>query len=390
MSVQIQFVSLVVPRARIAAVPGLAQRMAAAFPNAWQDEHLWVTASMGPVGDIAAWLEREGLVLREHRPDGSRVWRDVCVVDYYNGPTLPCAWLQHDPQRKIAWLAGTAPGPLAGPKRAHEAAPIKLSPEKMHELLVRNGHRPPAAAPAAPAPRPARQGNLDPDSESRWRIARILCLLAVLVLSPLMPFAEIFGPTVALIGIEALFRGGVLLALAAQVYLFVRPLQARSGVFVFREDMNVKGEGAVGEAPVLIMAMVMVGILRIVGLEPFFRSFSDGMAPLAHALLWLVPVLMIVTRKVVVFDTNQRRIYRLGLLPRVFGFDAVQGFGTVFVRRGGTFVGLFFGPGDAWKLQMVRSANEAKAQAMALTLQTGIGAPRLRPARPVTTAPLAA
>ncbi|MCA3142100.1 MAG: hypothetical protein ACK5YQ_15890 [Betaproteobacteria bacterium] len=53
----------------------------------------------------------EPMVMR----DGQQVWNDVCVVEaMFGGPTLPCDWLVVDTRRRIAYLKGTEPGPIAG------------------------------------------------------------------------------------------------------------------------------------------------------------------------------------------------------------------------------------------------------------------------------------
>lgn len=46
------------------------------------------------------------------------MWEDLCVVDVFKGPTLPCNWLGFDRGNKsglsYAWLLGKPKGELVG------------------------------------------------------------------------------------------------------------------------------------------------------------------------------------------------------------------------------------------------------------------------------------
>jgi len=79
---------------------------------------------------LAAGLEDLGRLRQAHA-------YNLCVVDYYEGPTNPCDWLEYDPARHVAWLKGSAPGELAGPGHRHEDAPLRVSPEKFQQLVER-------------------------------------------------------------------------------------------------------------------------------------------------------------------------------------------------------------------------------------------------------------
>ncbi|MBZ5713857.1 hypothetical protein [Nannocystis pusilla] len=160
MAVLIQFTTLIVRVDRLAAVaPDGVARVQANWSPSWRDEHLLAVAFMDMgARDLAAELEAMGLVLRD-TSSGARVWRDICVVDYYEGPTNPCPWLEVDLARHVAWLRGTAPGEIAGPDHAHEEAPPRVSPENFNKLLAEQHGigAPPAAKPAARPARPRRQ-----------------------------------------------------------------------------------------------------------------------------------------------------------------------------------------------------------------------------------------
>jgi hypothetical protein len=148
MSVRIQFFTVVVPLSRIRAIAGLEQRLHQKYQG-FQDEHLWSVSSMAPPSDVGDYLASEGLVLREE-VNGVRTWRDMCVVDYYEGPTNPCPWLEVDMHAHVAWLKGSPPGAIVGPT-PHEPAPFKLMPTADGFVPTMG---PPSSAPAARAPAP--------------------------------------------------------------------------------------------------------------------------------------------------------------------------------------------------------------------------------------------
>ncbi|PCC74917.1 hypothetical protein SAMN02745121_08404 [Nannocystis exedens] len=163
MAVRIQFTTLLIRIDRLTAVaPDGVAAITARWSPSWRDEHLLAVAFMDMgARDLAAELEGMGLVLRD-TSTGERVWRDIAVVDYYDGPTLPCAWLECDLARHVAWLKGTVPGPIAGPEREHEEAPVRVSPDKFQQLL--QSQHPPLFAPPQPAApaRPTRPGRTHP------------------------------------------------------------------------------------------------------------------------------------------------------------------------------------------------------------------------------------
>src|SRR5262245_20086249 len=113
MAVRFQFITLIVPLERIRQVPGLRERLNERGLPSWEDEHLWATSSMAPVGDLVEYFESEGLVPRDFST-GVRMWKDMCVVDAFDGPTNPCSWLEFDILEQIAWKRGTLPGEVRG------------------------------------------------------------------------------------------------------------------------------------------------------------------------------------------------------------------------------------------------------------------------------------
>jgi hypothetical protein len=140
MAVRIKFLSVIVPIEKIDASPlkgglrGILQTQPSLVGKAfWHDDNLFVEYAMNPI-DVQSLVQRWeslGLVGRAES-NGVRCWKDVCVVDYYNGPTLPCAWLEFDPRTKTAWKKGSAAGEVVGP--VTEDQPLLVSEKQMQEL----------------------------------------------------------------------------------------------------------------------------------------------------------------------------------------------------------------------------------------------------------------
>ena len=83
----------------------------------WHDGHLFRYGAMNPT-DIQALVEfwiKKGLTPFEER-NGKKCWKDMCVVDFFGGPTLPCDWLEHDPTDHSAYLKGKPKGQVIGRK----------------------------------------------------------------------------------------------------------------------------------------------------------------------------------------------------------------------------------------------------------------------------------
>jgi len=134
----------------------------------WHDQHLVAVAFMDMgAADLAAELERWGLTLRD-TSSGTTMWQDICVVDYYEGPTNPCPWLEYDPVEHIAWLKGTPQGRVAGPEHRHEDAPMRVAPDKLQQWTQ---HQYPA--PARPQ-EPRRRQHLHRDQPVKPRLPRLV------------------------------------------------------------------------------------------------------------------------------------------------------------------------------------------------------------------------
>lgn len=142
MAVKVKFLSVVVPIENInkSSIEGGLSGLLKQFGNSrgksfWLDEHLYVEFAMNPI-DIQSLVEKwESLGLSSRTEEGGqRMWRDLCVVDFYQGPTLPCRWLTFDPNANTVWRSGTAPGAIVGPDSEGDPAPLFIPSEKMAEM----------------------------------------------------------------------------------------------------------------------------------------------------------------------------------------------------------------------------------------------------------------
>lgn len=144
MAVRIQFISVVIPIDCInnssypGGFAGLQETEREHIGKLiWHDDHLLVECAMGPP-DVQAIVERweeYGLTARVGSDD-SRYWKDICVVDYYQGPTLPCEWIEFDGKNHAAWHKSYPPGNLVDPSLKHEDNPVMLTPEMMRSARI--------------------------------------------------------------------------------------------------------------------------------------------------------------------------------------------------------------------------------------------------------------
>jgi len=77
------------------------------------DDYLYRDGAMSP-GDtklIVDFWEAQGLVVTEVK-NGKTYWKDLCVVDFLNGPTLPCDWIGYDRATNSVWMKNKAKGKL--------------------------------------------------------------------------------------------------------------------------------------------------------------------------------------------------------------------------------------------------------------------------------------
>ncbi|MCG3171858.1 MAG: hypothetical protein CALGDGBN_03564 [Pseudomonadales bacterium] len=132
MAIRLEFIDFIVPIATIRAkYPGGWAKCLADHANliggrVWYDEHLLRDGAMNPrdIGLLVGEWEALGFTPTVEA-DGQRVWQDVCVVEsMFGGPTLPCNWLDVDPDLRIASLRGSDPGSIVG-RESFEHGQIK-------------------------------------------------------------------------------------------------------------------------------------------------------------------------------------------------------------------------------------------------------------------------
>lgn len=122
MAIHLEMINLIVPIATIEArYPGgwdgcLRDHESVLGGRVWYDGHLFRNGAINGM-DIQFLLsdwQRKGFRAFDDEDHPSR-WVDLCVVDSFDGLSLPCDWLEIE-QRK-AWLSGTEPGEVYGPGR---------------------------------------------------------------------------------------------------------------------------------------------------------------------------------------------------------------------------------------------------------------------------------
>lgn len=61
------------------------------------DEHLYKDGAMSPddIEQIIEFWKKHGLIPIEER-EGKKYWNDLCVIDQFSGPTLPCDWIEYN------------------------------------------------------------------------------------------------------------------------------------------------------------------------------------------------------------------------------------------------------------------------------------------------------
>lgn len=113
MAVELRFLSIVIPIDRInesrfpRGFKGRLEDVATGMGKiCWYDDHLYCEVAMSPdiVGVACEFWEQHGLQTTE-TIDGVLRWKDLCVIDYYRGLTLPCEWVCVDQGEHIAWHA---------------------------------------------------------------------------------------------------------------------------------------------------------------------------------------------------------------------------------------------------------------------------------------------
>lgn len=125
MAIHLEFIDLIIPIANIDRVypGGFAQYKidnAEAFGGRlWHDDFLFRDGAMDALSMehmVKEWEQRglKGAVEK----DGRLHWQDLCVVEgLFQGPTLPCDWLEFDRDNLCVFMKGKPRGEIMGPRR---------------------------------------------------------------------------------------------------------------------------------------------------------------------------------------------------------------------------------------------------------------------------------
>lgn len=120
MAIRLQFLSLIVPRAKFIRCRGLPPFFQQLRPEAgffietnWYDAHLWCETGMDGycVDEMIDQWQEWGLVPK----DASGQWQDLCLCASARGPLgSSCPWLRFDSEKNAVWLDGAEPGDVVG------------------------------------------------------------------------------------------------------------------------------------------------------------------------------------------------------------------------------------------------------------------------------------
>ena len=131
MAVKLEFTSIIVPVKTIIEKCGMEhflRRYGSVLDPEWRDEHLFREGAMNPldIDDMLTSWEEKGLQSIEIL-DGQKHWKDLCLIDYYEGPSHPCTWLSFDSKDHCVWLSEKPKGKVVGPQnREVFSAPVIL------------------------------------------------------------------------------------------------------------------------------------------------------------------------------------------------------------------------------------------------------------------------
>lgn len=82
----------------------------------WHDAHLFRdgTMNLADIEPLIVFWQHKGLV-PYHETGGRKSWKDMCVIEVSrSGPTLPCEWIEVDPESGSVFLKGRPKGRIIG------------------------------------------------------------------------------------------------------------------------------------------------------------------------------------------------------------------------------------------------------------------------------------
>lgn len=106
MTITLECISIVIPIATIIKQIGLDGFHRHLGENTIHDDYLYRVGAMNQndVSQIIEYWEKQGLK-PTGRGKGKLYWKDLCVVDIH-GPTLPCDWIDYDPEANAVRYRG--------------------------------------------------------------------------------------------------------------------------------------------------------------------------------------------------------------------------------------------------------------------------------------------
>ena len=221
---------------------------------------------------------------------------------------------------------------------------------------------------------PMGEANVDTEQEKKWRIGRIVALLVVYILPAFLVapdgYVAFHLPDFTFLIPDSIYELVLWGAVGVQVYFIQRPLQSQPRTFVYRVGTGWFVEG------LLYFFALIIALTMTTNSFPGLYSLPPTVLMVVFLLLDLIPIALITIRGAVVIDGKNRKIYRLGLIPKVRSFDQVEGLGKLEVRvvnRGYSHFHLviFFNDGKHWRLDQM-AAEQIPTEAARVTHATGL------------------
>ncbi|MBW2185732.1 MAG: hypothetical protein JRG71_04775 [Deltaproteobacteria bacterium] len=97
MAIYLECINIIIPISKVIDIIGLSGFNEISKMKMSHDNYLYRTGAMSPfdISLVIAEWKKMGLKPTAKRK-GVEYWRDLCVVDAAEGPTLPCDWLEFD------------------------------------------------------------------------------------------------------------------------------------------------------------------------------------------------------------------------------------------------------------------------------------------------------
>ena len=106
MTIQLECINIIIPISKMVECIGF-RAVEEHLSHAEHDDHLCRFGAMDPFSIHCIMEEWEKVGLKPQRKrKGVPYWADLCVVDTFDGPTLPCRWLEFDPERHVVHYLG--------------------------------------------------------------------------------------------------------------------------------------------------------------------------------------------------------------------------------------------------------------------------------------------